>query len=98
MDLPAQGWYKDPYGLHQDRWFSCGLPTKLIRDAGVEGYAEPPDAMPPYGDLAPSDPGPEAPTGSDVHRAGEAPYDKAKAARAVWDVFDRTSHGNGAGL
>jgi hypothetical protein len=94
MNLPAEGWYKDPYGQHQDRWFSGGLPTKLVRDAGAESYAEPPEAMPPYGDLVPSDPGPEAPTGADVHRADEAcqqpPYDKARARRAVWDVIDQS--------
>jgi hypothetical protein len=42
MDLPAEGWYKDPYEQHEDRWFSGGLPTKLVRDAGAESYAEPP--------------------------------------------------------
>jgi hypothetical protein len=94
MDLPAQGWYKDPYGLHQDRWFSCGLPTKLVRDRGVEAYVEPPDAMPPYGDLVRADPGPQRLTPSDVHRADEAcdaaPYSKEKAADAASIVFERT--------
>jgi hypothetical protein len=60
MNLPAEGWYKDP----------------------------------PYGEMVPSDPGPEAPTGADVHRSDEAceepPYDKAKARRAVWDVIDQS--------
>jgi hypothetical protein len=38
----AQGWYRDPYGQHQDRYFSAGRPTKLVRDAGQESYHEPP--------------------------------------------------------
>jgi hypothetical protein len=33
-----EGWYEDPYGLHQDRWFSDGQPTKLVRDSGIESY------------------------------------------------------------
>jgi hypothetical protein len=94
MSLPAEGWYKDPYEIHQDRWFSGGLPTKLVRDAGVEAYAEPPDAMPPYGDLIPADPGPQAATGSDVHRADEAcdepPYDKAKVRDTLSILWERT--------
>jgi hypothetical protein len=39
----AQGWYRDPFALHEDRYFSAGQPTKLVRDAGQEAYDEPPD-------------------------------------------------------
>lgn len=39
----AQGWYRDPYHVHQDRYFSAGQPTKLVRDDGREGSDEPPD-------------------------------------------------------
>jgi hypothetical protein len=95
MDLPAEGWYKDPYEQHEDRWFSGGLPTKLVRDAGAESYAEPPDAKPPYGDLVPAGTDPGA-SPSDLHRADEAcddpPYDGVKAADAAWRVFDQSSH------
>jgi hypothetical protein len=38
----AQGWYRDPYGQHEDRYFSAGRPTKLVRDAEQESYHEPP--------------------------------------------------------
>lgn len=40
--MNAQGWYRDPYGIHNDRWFSNGQPTKLVRDEGVESYDPPP--------------------------------------------------------
>jgi hypothetical protein len=40
----AYGWNVDPYRLHEDRYFSGGLPTKLVRDAGRESYDEPPDS------------------------------------------------------
>jgi len=34
--LAAEGWYKDPYGINDERWFSGGEPTDLVRDAQVE--------------------------------------------------------------
>lgn len=37
-----QGWAGDPFGLHESRYFSDGRPTKLVMDAGVESYDEPP--------------------------------------------------------
>ena len=43
----AEGWYRDPYGIHQDRWFSAGNPTALVRDQGVEGHDDPPGYPPP---------------------------------------------------
>lgn len=43
----AEGWYRDPYGIHQDRWFSAGIPTPLVRDHGVEGHDDPPGGPPP---------------------------------------------------
>jgi hypothetical protein len=43
MDERAlQGWARDPFGLHESRYFSAGRPTKLVRDGGVESYDEPP--------------------------------------------------------
>jgi hypothetical protein len=41
------GWQPDPFGLHELRYFSQGSPTKLVRDAGVEGYDEPPSEKDP---------------------------------------------------
>jgi len=38
----AEGWFRDPFGVHEDRWISGGRPTKLVRDGGVEGSDEPP--------------------------------------------------------
>jgi hypothetical protein len=40
--MRAQGWHPDPYGRHDDRWFSDGKPTRLVRDQGRESYDEPP--------------------------------------------------------
>jgi hypothetical protein len=41
-----EGWCSDPYGRHEARWLSDGHPTKLVRDAGVESYDDPPDEAP----------------------------------------------------
>lgn len=37
-----QGWYEDPFRLHDARYFSAGRPTRLVRDGNVESYDEPP--------------------------------------------------------
>ena len=36
--MQPQGWYQDPYGVHEDRYFSEGQPTKLVRDGEGEVY------------------------------------------------------------
>jgi hypothetical protein len=52
--MDAEGWYKDPYGRHQERWFSAGTPTKLVRDGQTEA-SDPPPNVPPPGPLVPAD-------------------------------------------
>src|SRR5579862_771113 len=37
-----QGWAADPFGLHAERYFSGGHPTKLVRDGNVEAFDDPP--------------------------------------------------------
>jgi hypothetical protein len=66
----AEGWYRDPYGIHQDRWFSAGTPTSLVRDGGTEGHDDPP-GYPPAGspvEIPDADRFPE----DDLRRADEA--------------------------
>ena len=41
-DRGLQGWSADPFGLHQERYFSAGHPTKLVRDGTVERFEAPP--------------------------------------------------------
>jgi hypothetical protein len=33
----TEGWGADPSGRHEQRWFSAGTPTPLVRDGRVEG-------------------------------------------------------------
>lgn len=75
----AQGWYEDPYGIHQDRWFSSGKPSNLVRDGGVESRDLPP-GTPYVGKLIPASAAGPAADGADLLRAG----DREKA--DYWDV------------
>jgi hypothetical protein len=37
-----QGWYKDPFGVHDARWFTEGRPTALVRDGSEVLQGRPP--------------------------------------------------------
>ncbi|MBO0837239.1 MAG: hypothetical protein J2P28_17265, partial [Actinobacteria bacterium] len=39
-DRERQGWYEDPSGIHERRFFTAGRPTRLVRDGGREFYEE----------------------------------------------------------
>ena len=87
----AEGWYRDPYALHEDRWMSQGQPTKLVRDAAIESYDPPPD-LPLPDVLVPVTEGTSASSGdSDLRRADDAsqqdPYSAERASRAVLDAL-----------
>jgi hypothetical protein len=45
-DEHMEGWYTDPFGRHEARWMSAGVPTKLVRDGDEESSDEPPDGAP----------------------------------------------------
>ncbi len=46
-DDDVEGWYLDPYGIHEARWFSDGTPTFLVRDGHQEAHDAPPPGPPP---------------------------------------------------
>jgi len=78
----AEGWYRDPFGIHEDRWMSQGRPTKLVRDAGTEAYDPPPD-LPLPAELVPVDSGATGDEG-----AGQEPgYSNWRASRAALDAI-----------
>jgi hypothetical protein len=41
--MAEEGWYSDPYRVHDQRWFSDGTPTILVRDRGTTSKDPPPD-------------------------------------------------------
>lgn len=63
-----EGWFTDPYGLHEARWMSMGRPTKLVRDGEVESYEEPPDSPPSHPAIA-IEPAPGSASPADTLRA-----------------------------
>jgi hypothetical protein len=82
----AEGWYRDPYGIHQDRWFSAGTPTSLVRDQGVEGHDDPP-GYPPAGPPA-EIPETDRFPGDDLRRADEAEAEQGDRPEVFDLAFD----------
>lgn len=85
--LRAQGWYRDPFGAHEARWFSQGRPTSLVRDADLEAQDGPPADV--YiGPLQELDDD-AAENGEDLLRADDpasAPFSGKRAANAAMDA------------
>lgn len=88
--LAAEGWYKDPYRKHDDRWFSDGKPTSLVRDGRIESRDPPPDTPLPMR-LVRSETSNQASDGNDLLRADDAerepPYDRDKAVEEELDTL-----------
>jgi hypothetical protein len=86
-DDDAEGWYLDPYGLHEQRWFSAGKPSRLVRDDLVEAN-DPPPSQPFDGPLTPAPTESASASGTDLRRADEAedagPTAYSDAAMNAW--------------
>jgi hypothetical protein len=83
--MAEEGWYTDPYRIHEHRWFSDGTPTDLVRDGGATSKDAPPDT--PYA---------EAPTlvrAADDLRRGDDPGGDVDDVEAVWTYFTRSGSG-----
>jgi curved DNA-binding protein CbpA len=65
----AVGWYKDPYNIHELRWFSRGRATHLVRDGDATSSDDPP-AEPFHGPLVAPD---DVPVRHETVRAGDDP-------------------------
>ena len=85
--MQEEGWYRDPFKIHTDRWISDGRPTALVRDGDREGHDPPPDAAfeGPLTEAAES----VAADGEDLRRADDGGitgvYDPEKARQMVID-------------
>ena len=84
MDDSLEGWYTDPYALHEARWMSQGTATALVRDGEVEGHDPPPDG--PFTATPTSLSGEGAPDGRDLRRADDAGGGSASPQDTAWDV------------
>jgi len=92
--MQAEGWYRDPYHLHDDRWFSDGRPTDLVRDAGREGHDPPPNETPTGPLIEAASVGSDS--DDDLRRADsdDGPFDPEAESNAVWDSFGETTGGD----
>ena len=85
--MKAQGWYRDPYKVHEDRYFSDGQPTKLVRDGGEQSYDPPPPGAP-QGELV-EVPGSEGSNSTDMRRADDRKTGTAYDPNATaWSTID----------
>ena len=82
--MREEGWYTDPYGLHERRWFSDGSPTKLVSDDGTTSNDPPPNT--PF--VRPPEPVPESegPTVDDSHEEGH----EDPGVKGAWETFVET--------
>jgi len=91
-EVHHEGWFKDPYQVHEERWYSYGEPTKLVRDAGAESYDPPPVSVEPSGPLVRLLVESESNGADDLRRADDAQqsdsYDPKKANQTAFDVID----------
>ncbi len=90
MKPGPQGWYRDPFARHVDRYFSAGEPTKLVRDGGRESYDPPPPGPLPEGELIPAAV-PDEDNPADVRRAD----DHGEAKRTPLDMLGEDGSGWG---
>jgi len=79
--VKEEGWYVDPYRLHDARWFSDGTPTALVRDKGATSHDPPPNTPYMIQPVAISDPGSSADDNSDESRDSNDGLDK------IWTIF-----------
>ena len=97
--MKAEGWYRDPYGLHEERWFSDGTATSLVRDARVESKDPPPPHAPASGELVRKEVEPLSNGPDDLRRAddaeqgdrdpnyADAAFDNFGVVQSVWDPY-----------
>ncbi|MGO9872726.1 MAG: hypothetical protein ACLPVY_02915 [Acidimicrobiia bacterium] len=97
--MEAEGWYQDPYGLHDERWYSNGTATSLVRDARVESKDPPPPHPPASSTLSRKEAATSSRGSDDVRRAddaeqgasdpnyGDAAFDSIGVVQSIWDPF-----------
>jgi hypothetical protein len=83
--VAEEGWYSDPFQLHEHRWFSDGTPTALVRDGG-DTSQDPPSATP-YVEEPKPVASPPSIAADDLRRGGEAEDGSIDAVDAVWSYI-----------
>jgi hypothetical protein len=86
--MNAEGWYHDPFGSHEARWFSDGHPTQLVRDGDIEAHDPPPEIS--YTGQLERVETAAASGPDDMRRADDRETDVDVVAEALW-VFGETA-------
>jgi hypothetical protein len=98
--MDAEGWYLDPFGLHEERWYSKGTATSLVRDSHVESKDPPPPNPPPNRALI-RKAAPASSRSDDLRRAddaergendsnyGDAAFDSFATVHTIWDPLQQ---------
>jgi len=89
--MSEEGWYTDPYGLHEHRWFSDGSPTSLVRDRGETSKDPAPDTG--YGEEPKLVDAPPIHAEDELRRAGGDQEQSVDSVDAAWTYFTRSSTG-----
>jgi len=84
-----EGWYSDPYAVHEHRWFSDGTPTALVRDHGTTSKDPPPET--PYVEEPRLIESPVSLAKDDLQRGDKEGSPSVDGVDAVWSYFARTS-------
>ena len=87
--MAEEGWYTDPFQLHEHRWFSDGVPTYLVRDGGKTSKDDPPDS--PYAEEPTLVEPP--PSADDLRRGGVGSEGGVDPVDAAWTYFTRSGSG-----
>ena len=89
--MSEEGWYTDPYELHDHRWFSDGSPTSLVRDGGKTSKDPAPDR--PYVSEPRLVEPPSTLASDDLRRGGDQDHQSVDSVDAAWTYFTLGSTG-----
>ena len=80
-----EGWFTDPYGIHDARWLSEGTATALVRDGELEGNDPPPDE-PPRFEPQPIEVASDVSAEDEMRRADDWKPDRGSEVSRIFDV------------
>jgi hypothetical protein len=89
--VTEEGWYSDPFRVHEHRWFSDGTPTALVRDQGATSQDPPPEM--PYLEPPRLIETPSSVAKDDLRRSNEEGPESVDPVGAAWTYFTRSGNG-----
>jgi hypothetical protein len=85
-EKPPQGWFVDPYGIHDHRYYSQGKATALVRDGRAEAQDPPPEGVV-TGPLVPARAAPTGRESEDLLRGADRGRTPSDDPEDRFDVF-----------